>query len=328
MASARRTGTAEVVDTYGAGQDYTALATWEAVYDVNNVSATQNPVLECLAAAYDDSVLMNSATNNATYFHIIRPQTGNFHTGIPGTGVRFVSTADAATFHLQDNNIQLQDISAKTTQNSANNIVCFRTSSSSTDCVFIGCMAYDSANAGAGLDRGFGFESDGSKAIDCLAKGNETRGFGLVTASITGYCYNCTSVGNADGFLFTTGTALVCKNCLAHGSSGSDFNGSITMTNCASEDATASGTGARASQTFTFVNAGSNDYHLSASDAGAKGFGTDLSGDATYAFDDDIDRTTISGSWNIGMDWFASVLIPVFPQPFNLANAPNEIVSY
>lgn len=73
--------------------------------------------------------------------------------------------------------------------------------------------------------------------------------------------------------------------------SGSDYNASTT------DDLT--GGNDRTSQTFTFVDAANGDFHLASGDSGARGHGTDLSSDATYAFSDDYDGESRS-SWDIG----------------------------
>ena len=59
------------------------------------------------------------------------------------------------------------------------------------------------------------------------------------------------------------------------------------------------------------------DFHLQSSDPGVDD-GTDLSADANFAFDDDVDFDTRSGTWDIGFDEFIeeinpSLLIYVFP---------------
>ena len=75
-----------------------------------------------------------------------------------------------------------------------------------------------------------------------------------------------------------------------------------TATNL-SED-TSSPTNTWDSQVVTFVSetGGSEDLHLNASDTAAKDQGTDLSGDAQYAFSIDIDGATRTGTWDIGAD--------------------------
>lgn len=68
------------------------------------------------------------------------------------------------------------------------------------------------------------------------------------------------------------------------------------------------------SATFTFENGAGDDYHLASNDAGGIDKGTDLSGDGTFAFDDDIDGDTRSGTWDIGFDEYvaAGVTMPIF----------------
>lgn len=56
----------------------------------------------------------------------------------------------------------------------------------------------------------------------------------------------------------------------------------------------------RVSQTFTFVNAGSHDYHLQSGDGGAKNFG--VTDPSSGFFSDDIDLFSRTGTWDIGAD--------------------------
>lgn len=301
MASARRTGTAESVSTYGAGQTYSVLATWESATDNNNVTGTVSPVLECLAAQYADTVVLAGATNDATYFRIIRPQAGNFHTGIRDTGVRFYITTNTVVFALQENNSQVQDVLARITNSSASARLGFAATTAGTGGAFVGCIGTNIQNSGSGAHSAFQMDRDGVRCVDCLAENIESTGFYTNGSATTVLCYNCTSINSlVNGFIQFAGTFNL-KNCLADATAGTDFAGTFTATNCASGDTSATGTGARASQTFTFVNAAGFDYHLATNDAGAKGFGTDLSADGTYAFNDDIDRQTIT-TWSIGFD--------------------------
>ena len=314
MATARRTGTNESITTYGSGQTYTLLATWESDTDNNNSGTTTSPVLECLAAQYDDVVNMGGSTNDATYFRIIRPQTGNFHSGKRDTGVQFYSTADSNAFNFAETNSQWQDLVIKTTQNSATGRSAWADSAGAGTNFTIGCIFPASSNAGSGNDSGVINNQAGAVIgfIDCLAENCEQHQF---FANVTGtYFYNCTAIQvAAAAFGFDGAAGVIAKNCLATAGSGSSFSASwsASSTNNSSADTTAPGSNPRTSQTFTFVNSGANDYHLASNDAGALGFGADLSGDGTFAFDDDIDRTTISGTWNIGMDWFATATITV-----------------
>lgn len=307
MASARRTGTNESVKTYGAGQDYTSLATWESDTDNNNVSGTVSPVLACLAAQYDDSVTMNTAVNDASYFRIIRPQAGQFHTGIRDTGVRFYSTAlSVAVFTLSDNNDQLQDLCIRATYSSAQNRATVIAGGSSSGIGIIGCIITNSQNSGSGAVRGIDTGASPTVVMYVVASVIENcEGVGITAAadaSHTLVIYNTTVVGGTTGLSLSATATVTAKNCLAHGTATADWSGAIDAgSNNASEDTTALGTSPRTSQTFTFVNAAGFDYHLSGSDGGAKDFGTDLSADSAYAFNDDLDRNPF-GTWDIGAD--------------------------
>lgn len=78
----------------------------------------------------------------------------------------------------------------------------------------------------------------------------------------------------------------------------------VDFLNNATDDGTGDdfGTGGRVNQTFTFVDPALGNYHLAGTDTGAKGYGADLSGDANYAFTDDIDIQNRAEPWDIGAD--------------------------
>jgi hypothetical protein len=130
---------------------------------------------------------------------------------------------------------------------------------------------------------------------------SESYGF-AISASGSVLVSNCSVINNgAIGFWSISGT-YVAKNCLASGNA-TDFSGAFNAasTNNASSDGTAKGTNPRINQTFTFVDEANDDYHLAHSDRGAWGQGIDLSSDATFPFDDDIDGDVLS-IWSIGAD--------------------------
>lgn len=307
MATARRTGTSESVSTYGAGQTYTALATWESATDNDNVAGTVSPVLECLAAEYDDTVLMAGATNNATYFRIIRPQPNNFHEGKRDTGVRFYSTADVDGIVVAENNSSIQDVVARVTNNSASGRITFIHATAGAGVTFIGCIATASSNAGAGANQGIqlGFGTT-SIAVDCLSENNDSANCIVSGTIVIGTFYNCTAYGTTSCFNAQGATnTLDAVNCLGFRTSGAVFVSTGTMTGDynASNDATAvlalPGTNSRINQTFDFWDTRVGDYALTQEDTGARNFGTDLSADATFPFDDDL-RRALWATWDIG----------------------------
>jgi hypothetical protein len=324
MGSARKTGTNESIHTYGNGtRQYTSLQTWEDAHTVDCVATTTSHVLECYddAASFNDYVTIAGATTNATYFRIIRPAAGQGHDGTPNNGVSFFSTTDAVVFSLSETYSQVQDLIAKLTPATSagrNTYVI-----SGTLAAMIGCIAFNGASTG--LVSGFSITTGGGICVDCFAHNN--TGVGFVTACYTASkdlrFYNCIATNNgAQGFKMSSNQATVVftfTNCLASGNlANNDFidittnSPTRTVTYCASGDATADdwgGAGNRISQTFTFANSGGDDFHLAYGDAGARNYGTDLSADGTYAFNDDIDKAVRGASWDIGFDEYVAYTI-------------------
>lgn len=307
MASSRITGTNENIQTYGDGtRNFTSLSTWESATDNDLVTGTTSEVLECYddAASFDDSITLEDATTSSLYFRIIRAAAGEGHDGTPNNGVYFSPSANISAFNLREANASVQDVRASATVNDGNARGPFHAGNAAAGITFIGCISFNNTNAGVGGTGGFTFEnSTSTKMVNCLAIGND---FGFITENAgTGYCYNCTAIGGGSGFLVNNaGATFVAINCLAYNGSGNDFRniaGSTTGSqNNASSDATVFGsTNVHTSQIFTFVDSASNDYRLHRNDLGAKFRGTNLSADATFAFDDDIDGDTIT-NWSIG----------------------------
>lgn len=145
-----------------------------------------------------------------------------------------------------------------------------------------------------------------SGANFCYVSGT---GLGSTNTGAIGYLYNVTAVGSHYGF-FCAGPTQA-KNCIAHSNDYGSFTdngaGGLVTTNCAADDggpSTFGGSGNRDSQTFTFVDEANGDFRLDQLDMGARGFGIDLSADATLPFSDDIDGEP-RYVWDIGADGFA-----------------------
>jgi len=295
MATSRRTGTNEQISTYGAGgfgRDYTVLATWETATDNNLVSLAESEVLECYddAASFNDRVNVGGATTDASYFRIIRPAgtigTGSWegHDGTPNNGVKFHNQAGStSSFDFGGEGYSgIQDLIIEMTNPDSANTIALQLDGGNNLAVGIIMVDVTSASADA---RGMRVDAGGI-AVNCIAIRTDDWNF----ESTNGIFYNCNSIdAGGEGFDNAGGTVVV-KNCLADGNTPDFSTGTWTgSTNNASSDATAPGTSPRINQTFTFKNAGNDDYHLAGSDGGALGFGADLSADGVFAFDDDID---------------------------------------
>lgn len=306
-------GTNPTISTFGSvglGRDYTSLSTWENDTALDLVALAISHHLEC----YDDAVfnlgiVFLGATSNATYHRSIGAATGEGHGGIPTGGVRFAFSGSDRCFDVQEPHVHLFDLVLTSSITSSGDSMSLRFLTAGAGLVER-CLFYNSNNPGAGAGYGLAVQNTSGQVViaNCAAIDNKTRGmFVGASGTATIYFYNCTSAGNVDGFRRNTGSPIA-KNCLAHGNT-TGFVGTFaagTVTN-ASSDATAPGTGSRNSQTFTFVNAAAKDYHLDATDTGARTFGTDLSGDAIYPFTTDVDGEAWGATWDIGFDKVASV---------------------
>jgi hypothetical protein len=133
--------------------------------------------------------------------------------------------------------------------------------------------------------------------------GNPGYTAGIQTGAGTSYLYNNTIVDIISGFAICSGAIIIAKNNLTdapgddyYGSfyPGSDFN--------ASTDDTAPGFNSRLNQSITFINQAGDNFHLAATDTGARNYALDLSNDLDLAFADDLDSDSRSGGWDMGAD--------------------------
>ena len=118
-------------------------------------------------------------------------------------------------------------------------------------------------------------------------------------------CYATHGGGSSDAQYIKNNAAQSCSTCYSL-DAASSHSTSTTATNL-SEDTSSPQSGLR-SKVMTFVSetGGSEDLHITSGDTVAKDAGTDLSGDAQYAFSTDIDGSTRSGTWDIGADEYIS----------------------
>ena len=119
------------------------------------------------------------------------------------------------------------------------------------------------------------------------------------------YFYNNTAANNYRGI--STGgypDTVIGKNNLASGNSDKDLDAwyvSSTSTNNASSDTSASdgGSSYRTGQSFYFVDSTNKNFHLLPSDTGAKNYGADLSNDAYFTFNTDVDSAGCVSQSNV-----------------------------
>ena len=314
-------GTPAVNDTITGGTSL-ATATLNSITFQNGVS----PVLECYTGSYADAITMAGTTANATYFRIIRPAPGNSHNGTPGGGGVVFTDNSVGTIVAAEAYCSIQDLILTESKSLAVGTVWCITGAANAS--YIGNIC-KSTNADIGDAGGIfvSHPSTGQKAInnlcyECKTQGIQTGG----RNSITNYVYNNTVINcGTYGIRFqtntgTTGVVVSTNNlCTGNGTDFAVFGGTMTITQtyCVSYDATADDWGGAGNHTghtaVGYVDAANDNWHLANTDTQAIDLGTDLSADGVFAFDDDIDKETRIGTWDIGFDEYISTAVALSP---------------
>jgi hypothetical protein len=186
------------------------------------------------------------------------------------TGAYFEWNQDDPVFYVDEDFARVEEIGAKLTY----------ASDTDTEAVFsilgdytkvIGCVTYDSMNAGTMSVNGFSLAGDRAMAANCIAHDIEGHGFKLAsTGFIWCVAHNCTAVDNGGyGYKTSTGSYNVLTNCVGSNNTGGDFssdNDFYDEYNMSSDD-TAFGEHSTTNKDFTNMwvseTSGSEDYHLS-----------------------------------------------------------------
>ena len=303
-------GSAGIFTIRASGGDYSTLSAWEAA-EQSDLTADGGQGL-CIAECYndwptglDDRVSITGWTTDASNYVKIYTPISERHTGTLYSGFTIVNgISNLKTLITSQNYTHIEGIAVHCTAGGASARAI--ESASTLGSIFISCVSTHD------LGLGFMFSSGSSTiqqtAINCIAINCGTSGF--LTSSHARY-YNCTAISNANrGFASSSGDGRkrYYKNNLASGNTLGDFatDGDIFESfNNASSDDTADnngGSGNRINQTFSFIDISSDNVHLAPNDTGAFKHGLDLSNDAYYPFDTDIDGDTRGDTWSIGVD--------------------------
>lgn len=313
-----------------AGGDYSSRSAWEAAQQGNLVTLDEIHRGEIYNFSDTTSFTVDGSTTDATrYMEIVAP-TSDIHAGIYNTSkarlevsagfstpltiaddyfrltgeqiFRNSASGDRSCIEVQSSNVRLERCILKST-GTGGTTTCIFASGGGANCWVSNTLIYDCLE---GFQLSF---NDDARLYNVTIK---DCGTGLDTVSSRTIFGKNVLIDN-------------CTVCCAN------TGGTLTLTTCASSDGTADdfgGTGNRVTQTFTFVNAAADDFHLSGSDAGALDFGTDLSADATYPITIDIDGDTRSGSWDIGADEVVSAgsTFPPVPAALLLRDPLNTLL--
>lgn len=293
------------ISTIGGGaRDFTSPATWESATDNDLVTDQETEALEGYADSpdYDFTLSLSGATTNALYHRIFRPAIGHVPKVGIESGFRIVSSADSQIITVSEEHATLSDLWVRHNINSASSRIAILLNGVNTAGLVAGCVVFGSTNSGAGEVDGILVQSGTALPVivDCLVYGTGMRR-GIHTVQ-EARLYNNTCIGMSSANFNTSSASTIAKNCLG-GGGNTDFSGTFSASSShnASVDDRAPGTSSRINQTFVFLNEAAHDYHLAEDDQGALGFGADLSADANFPFNDDIDGQIIT-LWSIGAD--------------------------
>ena len=257
-------------------------------------------VLECYdkngGGAYDDRVTVLGATTTVDFFRVIKAASGEGHSGTPATGVHFNSTVNGSMFRLEEDFCSLQDLLLSLTiASGSGDQQCARiyNATAPAGVSVVGCIAFDSTSNG-GTVTGFYAAVTGESAyfVNNAAHNNDGDGFKVNGGTV--YHYNCVGNANASqGFDQDSGTAIA-TNCISSNNVTADWNGTWTKTTTYDSHP---GFDDPTNGDFLWVDTSWTGWMVPA-------FGTDLSADGAYAFDDDIIKDDTRSSWSAGVHDF------------------------
>ena len=310
----------------GGGRDYSTLTAWETGRQGNLPSLDYVEVGEC----YNDSAFLNLSfafygwTTDATRYIHLKSADGEEHSGIINTGVQFTRNADLSfnsQIQVREDYVRIEGIefhpygyastkyslyiydqTATTNQIRVFNCIFFG-NDSSTACNH-GVMT-NSSNTNLVFYNNIMYRWPNTSWIEAL----------YPSACASAYIYNNTFYKCWRGVQSGGSQCLVINN-VSMGCYNADFSGTVAGSsdyNCSSDTSAPDNGNSLVSKTasnqFTNVSAGSEDFHVKDNAADIYNAGQDLTSDPNFAFNTDIDyqtRPTGAGTWDIGADEIAS----------------------
>lgn len=304
----------------GETADYTTLALWEA-QDRNLDSAGEiEEVWFCSTAgsANTGNVLIATWTTSATeYINMICPSSQR-HDGKWNTAKCRQSYASAGTtaFDVRVNHMRMDGVQLELSSGSSATATTYNSQSQTAGADLRFSNMILRLNPGRSI-TGTGFSiSDADTTVRMKntviydhADSGSSRGISV--DSTNGYYYNVTIFGAATGIRHFSGVSTT-TNVVIASSTGNDITisgGTLNRIWTTGEDTTVgAGTGNDNSvsvASMDFVNYAATDFHINTGSV-LKDDGIDLSADSFYAFSDDIDYATRSGTWDKGVDEISS----------------------
>jgi hypothetical protein len=305
------------------GGDYTSLAAAVAGEEKNLVSLDRQLTIECYAKQDTTAVVFERTawTTDATRYILVTAPAGERHAGVYDTSKYRLEvsgnwplrihhgvfiTVEYLQIYLTGNpssNWRVLYPGAPT--NSASNIT-IRNNIIRTGGDFNNQGVIHSSNTGNASTNVYIYNN-------LIYGGAGTNAYGFQTDIAGNYYLWNNTVGsgangmrrNAAGVVIAVNNLLNVSTAAATGTFAAGTNSNATNRSSMGYTVTGGGnTSDRVSQTFTFVDAGAADYHLSEADAGARNAG--IADPGSGAFGRDIDGEPRYGLWDIGADEYPS----------------------
>lgn len=266
------------IDPDGTG-DYLGLALWYADMVSNYVSPVFSNsvwVAECIRSGATEDTLTAQldidADSDSSRKIVIQAGVGHTANGKWNPSIYILGSNGFSADLLDINTPYVEFLGLQIQHDYASGEIIDWSSSAATNGLISGCML-DGEGAARRAIRWANASGVGARAINTVAFdcGGAGPTFDAASGSNPQLDF-CTATGANGGVGFDN---ALCTNCLSSGNTGSDF-ANCTGDYNAAEDATAPGANSRQSQTFTFNDAGSDDYRLGAGDTGAQDHGTPI----------------------------------------------------
>ena len=313
------TGTTQALNngvtvTFGATTGHTLGDRWEFYTGRNSIE-----IAECYndwADGLDDAPVIDGWTTDDTYYIKIYTPTSERHNGTAGTGFWLKGQTDSwrGSLEISDPYVAVEGL--EITSNLTNTYHCIGIDvGSHTGWVKIShCLLHDATvNSPHGIRvANIGTLYAWNNIIYNIDNGSSGTGIRADQDSCDeAYIYNNTISDCYSYGISTYGSVIVAKNNLVQNCGTACFSGAFNSSsdyNASDDSSSTGGANDRTNQTFTFVDETNDNFHLAASDTGAKDAGVDLSSDANLSFSDDIDGEDRTGlDWDIGADEIAVV---------------------
>lgn len=317
--------------TVGPGKTYATLQAAIAGERTANANlVTMNGVLNIELYAMDDTTAatVSGFTVDATRYVNIYTAAAARHAGYWGAGKYNLIATNGTAITISNNYTRVigLQVGVHAASDWGNDMIGVSISSSAQGCMVASNVVRNTADQGfypvfTGIESPYN-SAGGHKIFNNIVYGfrsTSTLSTGInVSGSGASYIYNNTVYDCRRGILLPDWLPIVTRNNLVSScttpfasSANSDYTSSNNATNNSSfGTGYTNQTGDRVSQTFTFTDATNKNFLLSTSDAGALGYGADLSADSYCPFATDIVGNSRGTPWSIGASQPVSASTP------------------